>query len=408
MTAKLVIAMVGLPARGKSTMARKIARTLELDGVKVLVFNNGELRRILFKEDTSKPDFFSPANPQGEALREQCARINLDLARSFLNNNGEVAIIDASNVSRARRQLIAGTFPDLPVLFIECLNADEEALEANLDRKATLKEFSHLSRGEALDSFLKRIANYEQVYEPLSDQERNRIMVDSFEVCILQEQIADLLPYYDRIRDIITTRIVRNLFLVRHGETHYNLEERIGGDADLTARGRRQAAALADYFVDQPIPIIFTSNYRRTLQTAAALAAKQEHCSIISLPEFNEINAGICDGMTYEEIQVRMPAVANARKHNKYGYVYPGGEGYSTMEDRIHRGLLKVFYLNNYNDNIMIVGHQAVNRMILSYFVFRSRGEVPYIYMPQNRYYHIRIDPYKKSFELKAFVDLRD
>ena len=45
MKAKLVIAMVGLPARGKSTMARKLGRTLEQDGVRVQVFNNGKLRR---------------------------------------------------------------------------------------------------------------------------------------------------------------------------------------------------------------------------------------------------------------------------------------------------------------------------------------------------------------------------
>ena len=55
-------------------------------------------------------------------------------------------------------------------------------------------------------------------------------------------------------------------------------------------------------------------------------------------------------------------------------------------------------------DNIMIVGHRAVNRMILSDFVFRPKEEVPYIYMPQNRYYHLQIDPYKKHFELKPYL----
>jgi broad specificity phosphatase PhoE len=283
------------------------------------------------------------------------------------------------------------------------MNTDEEALEANLERKALLKEFRHLSRERALDSFLKRIDFYERVYEPLQE-ERNFILVDSFEGHILQEQLTDLLPYYDRIRDLITTRIVRNLFLVRHGETYFNREDRIGGDSDLTDKGLAQAQALADCFAKERIPIIFTSNYKRTLQTAAPIAAQQEHCSIIALPEFNEIYAGACDGMTYGEILAQMPEVATSRKHNKYDYVYPGGEGYATMEDRIHRGLQKVFYLNNYDDNIMIVGHRAVNRMILSDFVFRPREEVPYIYMPQNRYYHIQVDPHKKIFELKPYA----
>ncbi len=108
--------------------------------------------------------------------------------------------------------------------------------------------------------------------------------------------------------------------------------------------------------------------------------------------------------MTYREIREKMPQVAEARKRDKYGYVYPQGEGYCSMEKRVHRGLKKVFYLNNLDDNIMIVGHQAVNRMILSYFLSRPKEEVPFIYMPQDRYYHIQIDPYKRIFELLTYT----
>lgn len=403
MKGKLVIVMVGLPARGKSTMARKLGRTLELDGVRVRIFNNGELRRKLdIDENTSSSEFFAPTNVRGKELREEISRINIEEAQAFLRDSGEVAIMDASNVTRQRRQNIAAAFPDLPLCFVECLNADEEALEANLERKAGLKEFRHLSREKALESFLKRIAYYESIYEPL-DTEANRILVDSFESCILQERITHVLPYYDRIRDIITTRVVRNLFLVRHGETYFNLEDRIGGDSSLTEKGIGQANALAEHFATIRIPIIFTSNYKRTLQTAAPIAERQDPCSIIALPEFNEIQAGICEGMTYEEIREKMPDVAKARGPNKYRYVYPEGEGYATMEDRVHRGLKKVFFLNNYDENIMIVGHRAVNRMILSSFLSRQEEEIPYIYMPQDRYYHIQIDPHKRIFELVPY-----
>ncbi|MDR9500499.1 MAG: 6-phosphofructo-2-kinase/fructose-2,6-bisphosphatase [Desulfurivibrionaceae bacterium] len=403
MDSKLVIVLVGLPARGKSTMARKIARTLERDELKVRVFNNGELRRRLAQDNSSSPEFFSPQNPEGVAFREKCARINLDLAKSFLQEEGDIAIIDASNVSRQRRKMVEETMAGRPILFLECRNADEEALEANLVRKSSLREFAHLSPQEAIDSFAKRISFYETMYEPLQ-AERNCIVVDSFTGTILQEKLADVVPYYDRIRDLITTRIVKNLFLVRHGETYFNLEDRIGGDSVLTAKGLAQARALAEHFSTIPIPIIFTSNYLRTLQTAAPIAEKQDHSSIIALPEFNEIHAGICEGMTYQEIQARMPEVADARKQDKYGYTYPEGEGYATMEQRIHRGLQKVFYLNNYDDNIMIVGHRAVNRMILSDFLFRQKEEVPYVYMPQNRYYHLQINPHKKNFELRPYA----
>jgi broad specificity phosphatase PhoE/predicted kinase len=404
MKGKLVIVMVGLPARGKSTMARKLGRTLELDGIRVRIFNNGELRRRMSGEETSLPEFFSPDNEDGVRFRKKIAQINQDRARTFLGEEGgEVAILDASNVSRERRLLICQAFAQVSLLFIECLCADEEALEANLQRKANLKEFAGLPADRALESFRQRIRFYESIYESL-DVEANRILVDSFESCILQEQISDVLPYYDRIRDILTTRVVRNLFLVRHGETYFNLEDRIGGDSDLTDRGMSQAEALADHFAVHRIPIIFTSNHKRTLQTAKPIAEKQEHCSIIRLPEFNEIHAGICEGMTYQEIREQMPHIALARRPNKYRYVYPEGEGYRTMEERVQRGLKKVFYLNNYDENIMIVGHRAVNRMILSFFLRRQEEEIPYIYMPQNRYYHIQVDPHKRIFELRPYM----
>ena len=152
----LLIVLVGLPARGKSTMARKIARTFEFDDLQVRVFNNGELRRTLSDENTSPPEFFSPHNKEGVTLRHKCALINLEKARNFLVDSGKVAIIDASNVTRKRRELIEEIFFDLPVLFIECVNTDEEALEANLERKVLLKEFRHLNTQKALDWFTKR------------------------------------------------------------------------------------------------------------------------------------------------------------------------------------------------------------------------------------------------------------
>ena len=108
----LLIALVGLPARGKSTMARKIARTIELDDLQVQVFNNGEERRTLSDENTSSPEFFSPNNEAGVSFRDKCALINLEKARNFLNSSGKVAIIDASNVSRdVRFRFLRPRFP---------------------------------------------------------------------------------------------------------------------------------------------------------------------------------------------------------------------------------------------------------------------------------------------------------
>ena len=147
---KLYIVMVGLPARGKSTIASKLKENLAKDGIKTRIFNNGDLRRKLSKEDTSYPEFYDPTNKKGVALREKIALINIGRAKDFLQNHGEVAVLDATNVSLQRRGKAIHLLTDHPILFIECINTNEEILEASIQRKISHSEFRHLARADAI------------------------------------------------------------------------------------------------------------------------------------------------------------------------------------------------------------------------------------------------------------------
>lgn len=395
--------MVGLPARGKSTVAAKLKQNLAKDAIFTRIFNNGDLRRRLIPRDTSQADFYDPRNREGVAFREKLALMSIDRAQRFLSRHGRVAILDATNVSRRRRNAILSRLTDHPCLFIECINEDPEILEASIAQKTTLSEFRHMHAEEAARNFKLRIRYYKSLYHPLS-REPNYITLDTLYNRILTEEIADAIPYYDRIRDFLVTDTVRNLFLIRHGETDYNLENRIGGDPELTARGQAQAEALARHFSKRRIPIIFTSQKRRATQTAEPIRDRQNQCRIVPLAEFNEIDSGVCECMSYEEIRRQLPQVYEARKQDKYHYVYPGGEGYVSMKPRIDRGIKKALYLSGLESHMMIVGHRAVNRMILSHFLYRRREDVPYIYIPQDKYYHIVATQDKKLFQLKKYV----
>ncbi|MDY6972808.1 MAG: histidine phosphatase family protein, partial [Thermodesulfobacteriota bacterium] len=220
---------------------------------------------------------------------------------------------------------------------------------------------------------------------------------------IIEEEITEDVLYYDRIRDFLVTDTVKNLFLIRHGETIFNLEDRIGGDSGLTENGRTQARALAAYFKKKKIPVIFTSEKKRTIQTAEHISQEQKVCVIIPLKEFNEIDSGICECMSYEEIREKMPNVYLARKKDKFNYIYPEGEGYVSMKERVDSGVKKALYLSSNPDNIMIVGHRAVNRMILSHFLYRRKEDVPYIYIPQDKFYHVVATQSRKLFQLKKY-----
>lgn len=399
---KLYIVLMGLPGRGKSTLAGRLRDAFRKDGIPSRIFNNGELRRIYLPlQETACSEFYSPENFAAMALREKFARINMDRARAYLRNSGSVAILDANNARRKRRATIERQLNDHPILFIECINDDEDILNLSIQEKIKLPEFAHL-KDKAAKEFLKRIEYYKMIYVPLK-VERNYLRVDSLQNMIIEEKHSDVIPFYERLRDYLVTDEVKNLFLIRHTETEDNIENRIGGDSKLTEKGRKQAIALGIFFKNKKISYIFTSAKIRTIDTAKAISAMQDACRIISLKEFDEINAGICERMTYEEIERKLSQVFKKRGADKYHYVYPEGESYETMKQRITQGIKKSFFLNQQAENIMIVGHQAVNRMILSHFLYRREDDVPYIYVPQDRFYHIVSTHYKKLFELKRY-----
>lgn len=394
---KLYVAMVGLPGRGKSTIAKRIRDGLTAEGVKVRIFNNGDLRRKLMGADSTLPEFFDPANSFGRQARELVCRRNLEAARSWLMNGGDVAILDATNVSRERRKLIERTLTDHPVLFIECVNEDPLLLNALIRRKADLPEYEGYDKEEAIASFKKRIEYYESVYEHIGE-EQYWMIVDATANRVLDERPCEISPYYAAIREIVTSMWVNNLYLARHGQTEFNVQGRIGGDPPLTAKGREQARLLGEHMANIPLDWVFTSTRMRSHETAAPVLEKHPNAHTIALREFDEIWAGDCENMLYSEIREKMPEVTAARNANKYGFMYPNGESYAILQERVRRGLWRALFLAG-DSPLLIVGHQAINRVLLSLFLRQRTEDVPYINIPQSQYYHIQLNPGRKLFE---------
>src|SRR5690606_17902 len=99
------LVMVGLPARGKSFLARKLARYLSWLGHPTRVFNVGGYRR----EHLGRYDghaFFDPDNREAVAARRRLAALALEDMVSWLEGEGEVAVFDATNTTRERRAII--------------------------------------------------------------------------------------------------------------------------------------------------------------------------------------------------------------------------------------------------------------------------------------------------------------
>src|SRR5690349_17516088 len=101
---QLVLVMVGLPARGKTHIARRACRYLTWLGYNARVFNVGNYRRerLGSQKDHS---FFDPENDDARAARREVAMECLDDMLAWMSDGGEIGIYDATNSQSERRAL---------------------------------------------------------------------------------------------------------------------------------------------------------------------------------------------------------------------------------------------------------------------------------------------------------------
>ena len=126
--------------------------------------------------------------------------------------------------------------------------------------------------------------------------------------------------------NIMTNKVI--IYLTRHGESEYNVLKKIGGNSNLTDKGLHYSKVLYEYFQNDKIDV-YTSNLNRTIQTSQYFHETRAY------PELNEINSGICDSKTYEEIKSLYPEEYEKRKISKYCYRYPKGESYEDIKNRL-------------------------------------------------------------------------
>src|SRR5580765_2591006 len=93
---KLALVMVGLPARGKTFVARKLQRYLSWLGHRTLWVNVGDYRRARAGAKQAA-DYFAPDNASTREERASFAVAALDDLLDWFKKGGEVGIYDATN-----------------------------------------------------------------------------------------------------------------------------------------------------------------------------------------------------------------------------------------------------------------------------------------------------------------------
>jgi len=387
--AKIVIAMVGLPARGKSYLSNKLMRYLKWLEYDVKVFNVGQLRRSRARQkaresgvqENHTASYFSHANVEATKLRDQLAADSLDMLIQWLKEGGNVGILDATNSTQSRRSIVETRVAKergIVAVFIESVCDDPAIIAANVALKVSSgdPDYKSFSPEEAKQDFLRRIRQYEAVYETITEPHLSYLKITN----VGNQAVVN------RINGYLQSRIAfylmnlhlkpRSIFFSRHGESQFNVEGKIGGDSALSSRGMQYARALpaliTDNIGDAPLTV-WTSTLQRTIQTAQLLPYTK-----LTWKSLDELDAGVCDGMTYEEIEKAYPEDFANRDDDKFNYRYRGGESYRDVVVRLEPIIIEL----ERQDNILIFGHQAILRCLYAYFHNLPQADLPYIKIP--------------------------
>jgi len=348
---KLVVIMVGLPARGKSYVCKKLNRYLSWLGFNCKVFNVGNRRRVLAslaKNDSQidayssftkqqvvinssvsadsvhstsnqhDANFFNPGNMEAKKWREQLALESLEELIGWLHSGGKIGILDATNSTVERRRVLIDRVnqeKNVMVLFIESICTEGPVLDANIEMKLSGPDYVNIPRDQAIKDFKERIRNYEKIYETLAEEEEARDVSYVKIINIGKKVITNNIHGYLQSHCVFYLMQLnikkRTIWVTRHGESYYNIDNRIGGDPPLTENGQAYGKALGKflkkYYQNKALPNIsssdssannvWTSTLKRTIETVESF--DEQMFEITHIKFLNEIYAGICENLTY-------------------------------------------------------------------------------------------------------------
>jgi probable phosphoglycerate mutase len=164
------------------------------------------------------------------------------------------------------------------------------------------------------------------------------------------------------------------LYYIRHGETDFNIEQRLQGQYDtlLNARGREQSKQcgnvllgllererrpMQDYgFVSSPL-----QRARETMLLIRATLGLDPNAYDLD-DRLMEISYGEWEGWTLPEIQARDPGVLVRREEDKWDFRPPGGESYRDVAKRV-----AAWYATVTRDAV-VTAHGGVARALMANF----------------------------------------
>jgi 6-phosphofructo-2-kinase len=274
----------------------------------------------------------------------------------------------------------------------------------------------------ALKDFKKRVEMYGKKYVPLGEYEERH----GFSYCQMIDVGRKFVTH--SVHGFLATQVIgylqhfnlapRQVWLTRHSESLDNVTGELHGDSGLGPTGVRYAAALSRFIdherdawsrrqrrrslisdddigqLDDPLRTsteawakkfhVWTSMTQRSVQTAQffdSVSYEIEHMRIL-----DELNAGMLEGLTEEEVKLHYADEYEQRRRDKLRYRYPGsgGEGYLDVTKRLKSVILE---MERVTDHVLLIGGLAVLRLLLAYCRGMRREEIAELSVPLGTVY---------------------
>ncbi len=168
---------------------------------------------------------------------------------------------------------------------------------------------------------------------------------------------------------------MRKLYIARHGETDYNVQNRYAGtiDVPLNQKGIEQSKKLAKTLTKYPIDIIVSSSKKRAIETAEIIE-KYLGKPLVKKDAFVERNLGIYEGLTRNEAREKYPDLWARNVLHEKNNAEHGGESVGEVIKRVKKALEEAL-LEYEGQTILIITHGYVSRMLHGLFLGISEEE---------------------------------
>lgn len=160
-------------------------------------------------------------------------------------------------------------------------------------------------------------------------------------------------------------------FVIRHGETLWNVDGRFQGQKDtaLNEKGLAQAASLAERLTGHSFEAVLTSPLERARKTAEIISSKCVCGHFEIIEALTEINHGDWEGALAADVALRWPDLLD-RWHKAPETVKMPGHGGESLADISRRAVPAVEEAAaKYRGDVLLVSHDAVIKVLLCYWL---------------------------------------